>query len=90
MQPLPKGPLSDPFLTISSSKSSTAEGRKLGFSPGALPCTWPHGLLTSVPETTMEEARPWYATGRWSQLGCKGLSLPRNITPQLVACSLEQ
>jgi hypothetical protein len=32
--------------------------------------------MTGVPDTTTDEARPWYPTGRCSQFGCSALSLP--------------
>ena len=46
----------------------------------------PLGRTTGVPLTTTDDARPWYPTGRWSQLGMSALSGPRNMTPTFVAC----
>jgi hypothetical protein len=68
----------------SSSKSTRGSGMYLTSASGvALTC--PHGLRASVPDTTMLDARPWYATGRCVQLGISALSLPRNIVPTFTA-----
>ena len=51
--------------TISSSMSMSLHGPNTGgLSGSGRVC--PLGLRIGVPETTMEEARPWYPTGRWS------------------------
>ena len=52
-------------LTISSSKSKSLQGPNTGgFSGSGRVC--PDGLWMEVPDTTTDEARPWYPTGRWS------------------------
>ena len=73
---------------ISNSKSNNLEGPKPGvFDPSdGLVC--PKGLLIFVPEGIMEELRPWYPIGIWSQFGNKAFSGSLNKLPTFVACSL--
>ncbi len=49
-------------IASSSSKSSACEGPNVGDCAGPENC--PFGRRIGVPDTMMEEARPWYATGR--------------------------
>jgi hypothetical protein len=62
-------------LAISSSKSTAALGAKLGCCCGSDGASCPAGRCTGVPDTTIEEERPWYATGSRSlQVGQEGFS----------------
>ena len=74
---------------ISSSKSMRRQGPNLGgsVSTGRV-C--PFGRRTGVPEITTEEARPWYPTGRYFQLGIRAFSLLRNMVPTFLAWSREE
>jgi hypothetical protein len=37
------------------------------------------GRRTGVPETTIDDERPWYPTGKYFQLGMRALSLPLKL-----------
>src|SRR5690606_999960 len=72
---------------ISNSKSIDLDAPKMGCS-APTGRVWPIGRLMAVPLGTIEELLPWSPTGICSQLGSRAFSLPLNISPTLVACSL--
>jgi hypothetical protein len=83
-------PISLPFpptiAAISNSMSNARVGPKLGAvlsDPGAGPRR-PLGRVMGVPDTTIEEARPWYPTGRCVQAGGTGGPLTAMSRPALV------
>jgi hypothetical protein len=54
-------PIAEPLPTTkpsSASMSSRTEGPNTGAGSSA-PLRWPHGRTMSMPETTIEPARPW-------------------------------
>jgi hypothetical protein len=86
-------PSSLPFATtaaISSSTSRDLEGPKEGFpSPFGAGGLIPLGRRMGVPDTTTDEARPWYPMGRWGQAEGRGGPGTLRRRPQFkVCCSL--
>jgi hypothetical protein len=63
---------------VSNSKSRSLHLSKIGGSASfGLVC--PMGRRTGVPETTIDDERPWYPTGKYFQLGMRALSLPLKL-----------
>ena len=60
---------------VSNSKSKSLHLSNIGGSV-SLGLVWPIGRRTGVPETTIDEDRPWYPTGKYFQLGISAFSLP--------------
>ena len=65
-------------------------GWKTGGTPAAAPGgrACPQGRRTSVPDTTTEEARPWYPTGRCSLQGAhQRIAGSMCVRASLLACT---